>query len=543
VYYGTDEYHLLLMRAGAWEDITSQTANLSSSDEMNTLSVEVSFSINANPLDKYIPKLAVQVGDKIKIMNKDKEIFQGVITEDSLDFTYTAHDFGWYLNKSTLTFQANNAPADSVITQLCSRAGVPLGNVPAMPQKITKLYVGETVSGIMTDVLSQVTTLTGREFLYRVEAGKLWIRDMPGDVVVLKHYPAWNISPYPATWALGKVSGGHSLDDFSNAVQLVNEGDNVAHIVASAENAASIAQFGRVQTTLTVSDDMNGTPAAIVKAALEKADRLPGEFTIAQMYGADIAKSGRVVQFGSDAFGLSGLYRIKSVTHEYGHPHTMSLTVVPVSVPRAGDGVVGIPGGLAIAPPAAPDGGAPGSTATPGTTDTVTGSTTQTVKEMLEAGTNKSDAVSVITTGGGAALVAVAKKEVGTKESPLGSNKQKYGAWFGMNGVRWCAIFVSWCANAAGIPASVMPHGEASVSGFQDWYASRKLFRKKSSGYIPQPGDLMIQKSAGASHVGIVERADSDSFSTIEGNTSNKVGRHTYQYTDAKLTGFCTPKW
>ena len=89
MYYGTDEYHLLLMRAGAWEDITSQTSNLSSSDEMNTLSVEVSFSIDANPLDKYIPKLAVQVGDKIKIMNKDKEIFQGVITEDSLDFTYT----------------------------------------------------------------------------------------------------------------------------------------------------------------------------------------------------------------------------------------------------------------------------------------------------------------------------------------------------------------------------------------------------------------------------------------------------------------------
>ena len=105
MYYGTDEYHLLLMRAGVWEDITSQTANLSSTDEMNTLSVEVGFSINANPLDKYIPKLAVQVGDKIKIMNKDVEVFQGVVTEDSLDFAYIAHDFGWYLNKSTLTFK------------------------------------------------------------------------------------------------------------------------------------------------------------------------------------------------------------------------------------------------------------------------------------------------------------------------------------------------------------------------------------------------------------------------------------------------------
>ena len=88
-----------------------------------------------------------------------------------------------------------------------------------------------------------------------------------------------------------------------------------------------------------------------------------------------------------------------------------------------------------------------------------------------------------------------------------------------------------------------MPRSFAAVGEFQEWFRQRGLFRAKSAGYVPQPGDLMIQKSAGASHIGIVEKADENGFKTIEGNSSNKVRRVSYSYSDAKLTGFCTPKW
>lgn len=43
-----------------------------------------------------------------------------------------------------------------------------------------------------------------------------------------------------------------------------------------------------------------------------------------------------------------------------------------------------------------------------------------------------------------------AETQIGTKESPFGSNMQKYGAWYGMNGVPWCAIFVSYCLYEVG---------------------------------------------------------------------------------------------
>lgn len=52
------------------------------------------------------------------------------------------------------------------------------------------------------------------------------------------------------------------------------------------------------------------------------------------------------------------------------------------------------------------------------------------------------------------ALINVALAEEGYK---AGSNRDnKYGKWYGANNVDWCAIFISWCANQAGIPTSII---------------------------------------------------------------------------------------
>ena len=42
-------------------------------------------------------------------------------------------------------------------------------------------------------------------------------------------------------------------------------------------------------------------------------------------------------------------------------------------------------------------------------------------------------------------VLEIARAELGVQEYPAGSNKQKYGVWYGMNGVQWCMEFVQWC--------------------------------------------------------------------------------------------------
>lgn len=119
-------------------------------------------------------------------------------------------------------------------------------------------------------------------------------------------------------------------------------------------------------------------------------------------------------------------------------------------------------------------------------------------------------------------LIKVARSQLGVKESPAGSNKVKYSKWYGLVGP-WCAMFVSWCADQAGIPVSVIPKHAYTPSG-RNWFKARGQW-----GSTPQVGAIAYYNLAGLgriSHVGIVEKVLSDgSFYAIEGNTDEAGGR------------------
>ncbi|MCI8409095.1 MAG: CHAP domain-containing protein [Lachnospiraceae bacterium] len=135
-------------------------------------------------------------------------------------------------------------------------------------------------------------------------------------------------------------------------------------------------------------------------------------------------------------------------------------------------------------------------------------------------------------------IVDVAIGEIGYKEQ--GDNRTKYGAWYGMNGAAWCHMFVSWCANQAGVSTSVVPKTASTSSGMA-WFKNKGLFKYKGK-YTPKRGDIVYFKT-GRSHVGIVEKVSGSTLHTIEGNTSDKVARRTYSLSNATITGYGVPKY
>lgn len=136
-------------------------------------------------------------------------------------------------------------------------------------------------------------------------------------------------------------------------------------------------------------------------------------------------------------------------------------------------------------------------------------------------------------------IVDVAIGEIGYKEE--GNNLTKYGKWYGMNGAAWCHMFVSWCANQAGVKTSIVPK-TASCSSGMNWFKKKNLFKYKGK-YTPKRGDIIYFCSAGSSHVGIVEKVSGNTVHTVEGNTSNKVARRSYSLSAAKITGYGVPKY
>jgi hypothetical protein len=118
-------------------------------------------------------------------------------------------------------------------------------------------------------------------------------------------------------------------------------------------------------------------------------------------------------------------------------------------------------------------------------------------------------------------VLAFASIEVGTVESPANSNRTKYGKWFGLDGVPWCGIFVSWVFDKAG--ANLGNIGFSN--GFAGCHTAVAHFKKtKQTTTTPKPGDIVFfdwQWDGRYDHTGIYEGPVSETqFSTFEGNTS-----------------------
>ena len=120
-------------------------------------------------------------------------------------------------------------------------------------------------------------------------------------------------------------------------------------------------------------------------------------------------------------------------------------------------------------------------------------------------------------------LLELARKEIGTQESPAGSNCVKYNtAYYGRQvsgqAYPWCAVFLWWLFWKAGIP-QLYYNGEktAYVPALLD------MARKKGQTVeIPRAGDLVCFEFNGngrADHVGLCEDFDGEFVTTIDGNT------------------------
>lgn len=117
-------------------------------------------------------------------------------------------------------------------------------------------------------------------------------------------------------------------------------------------------------------------------------------------------------------------------------------------------------------------------------------------------------------------VVKVARQEVGYIESK--GNRTKYGEWFGLNGVAWCGIFVSWCYAMGGIPLPNIgfKRGFAGCQTAVEYFKTHNMIVKN-----PVIGDIVFydwQGDGRYDHAGIyLKDSDNGNFSAIEGNTSS----------------------
>ena len=137
-----------------------------------------------------------------------------------------------------------------------------------------------------------------------------------------------------------------------------------------------------------------------------------------------------------------------------------------------------------------------------------------------------------------------------------GGNWTKYARdldrtnWYngGKNGYAWCDVFVDWLfykcfGDSLGRNMICQPTGSAGAGCLYSaqYYKSAGRWVTNS----PQAGDqIFFTYSPGEySHTGIVEQVNGDTVTTIEGNTSDSVGRRNYNIGNPVIAGYGRPKW
>lgn len=138
---------------------------------------------------------------------------------------------------------------------------------------------------------------------------------------------------------------------------------------------------------------------------------------------------------------------------------------------------------------------------------------------------------------GNTALVDLAKQQVGN----VGG--YPYWSWYGFNSrVEWCACFVSWCYNRAGVSE---PKFAACQSQGVPWFQSRGQWGARGYENIA-PGDAIFfdwDLDGSADHVGIVIGTDGSRVYTVEGNSGDTCKIKSYDLNYQCIKGYGLMNW
>lgn len=135
---------------------------------------------------------------------------------------------------------------------------------------------------------------------------------------------------------------------------------------------------------------------------------------------------------------------------------------------------------------------------------------------------------------GSGQLVTIAKSQLGNEGG------EKFWSWWGFDSrEEWCACFVSWCADQAGlIQKGAVPKFSLCTAGV-DWFQEKGKWQ--GAGSVPSPGMIIFfdwDHDGASDHVGIVESCDGTTVHTIEGNSGDAVKQNSYTVNSQSILGY-----
>lgn len=212
-----------------------------------------------------------QVGDIVRMVT-NTEIFRGVITKvddgDENSNKYTVVDLGWYLNKTSQTYQFKNIFVSDAIREICDDLSISIAMLPELNVNINQIYFDKTISDILTDILDRCYGDYNYDFvpeglrIYRI-----------GDLIAYPEFRvASNVAQAYSPEYKGSVSHSTSIEEMKNSIKITSEKDNVYTELMVLQNRELIDKYGFLQKIVKIDPEKENADA-VAKRELNENSR------------------------------------------------------------------------------------------------------------------------------------------------------------------------------------------------------------------------------------------------------------------------------
>lgn len=260
-------------------------------------------------------------GNQCVFLVDGKERFRGILMNqnqgDNKQLKFKAYDNGIYLANNKDTFVYKNKTADQVFSDVCSRFGIPTGEIAKCSYKIPELTKSKTTGqDAVLDALSLDYKATGTRHFISSDKGKLSLFQRKDQVVSFVVDGDANLYGYSYT---------KSIESIKTRVKMISKEGTTLAEKSNSSLEQKIGIFQEIQQP-----DESLTKAQVkdlVGSVLDTLDD-PEETLMLNILGDPDVISGKAILVKIPHLDISRAYYVDSDDHTFeDNMHTMSLTL------------------------------------------------------------------------------------------------------------------------------------------------------------------------------------------------------------------------
>ena len=260
-------------------------------------------------------------GNQCVFLVDGKERFRGILMNqnqgDKKQLKFKAYDNGIYLANNKDTFVYKNKTADQVFSDVCSRFGIPTGEVAKCSYKIPELTKSKTTGqDAVLDALGLDYKATGTRHFISSDKGKLSLLQRKDQVISFVVDGDANLYGYSYT---------KSIESIKTRVRMISKEGTT---LAEKSNSALEQKIGIFQEIQQPDESLTKAQVKdLVGSVLDTLDDLEETLTLNILGDPDVI-SGKAILVKIPHLGISRAYYVDSDDHAFeDNMHTMSLTL------------------------------------------------------------------------------------------------------------------------------------------------------------------------------------------------------------------------